>query len=168
MTKRWKPKKGKPYWTIDTFAKVWRQTYSNDTYDSAFYSIGNCFSTENEAISAAEKFKALLLSLQEPIIDCNQLPKLTSEVFDHPDCPTWAKWAAVDNNGSAQWYGKRPVFNTHNNMWYPECTDYRIYAIEGKYDASDCENSLIERPAQSSNEIRYMDIVISVKGEYYD
>lgn len=143
MTKRWKPKKGKPYWTIDTFAKVWRQTYSNDTYDSAFYSIGNCFSTENEAISAAEKFKALLLSLQEPIIDCNQLPKLTTEVFNRPDCPEWARYAAVDGNGIAHYYDEQPYpmdtffYNSRAHHW----------SVEGYFDSSDWKNSLIERPA---------------------
>ena len=92
---------------------------------------------------------------EEPITDCNQLPKLTTEVFDRSDCPKQAKFAVVTEDGTAEWYGKRPVFNIYNNRWYPDCTDCCNRIIEGKYDASDYQNSLIERPSKWEADLHY-------------
>ena len=38
--------------------------------------------------------------VDEPVTDCNKLPKLTTEVFDRPDCPEWCKpgeWVYLSN-----------------------------------------------------------------------
>lgn len=40
--------------------------------------------------------------LPEPFI------KLTQDVFKHPKCPTWAKWAAIDEDGSVFVYADKP------------------------------------------------------------
>ena len=35
-----------------------------------------------------------------------KLQKLTTEVFDRPDCPEWARYAVVDDDGYAYYYSK--------------------------------------------------------------
>jgi hypothetical protein len=74
-----------------------------------------------------------------------KLPKLTAEVFDRPNCPEWAKWAAVDKNGYAHFYGSKPkIYDGRFMERYGEGN----WDISGKFDASDWQNSLIERPAK--------------------
>lgn len=67
MTERWKPKSGEEYWLVDlkrgsAHSLIWL----DDLTDCAFHEFGNCFRTMEEAEVAAEKVKALLLSLHEP------------------------------------------------------------------------------------------------------
>lgn len=74
-----------------------------------------------------------------------ELPKLTQEVFERPDCPEWAKWAAVDKSGAAFWYSERPKI-----AWpfhYSWAHGHNYMSLKGKFDATDWKNSLIERPA---------------------
>lgn len=77
------------------------------------------------------------------------LPKLTVDVFASPQCPDWAKYAAVDADGVAWYYGHKPVLgkcrwgtpgHTEVHAIYDSCK----YA---RFDATDWEHSLIERPA---------------------
>lgn len=72
------------------------------------------------------------------------LPKLTAEVFDRPDCPEWAKYAAVDKCRKAMWYNGKPKV-IGSLFWSSQRGESK--EITGKYDASDWQNSLIERPA---------------------
>jgi hypothetical protein len=67
MSERWKPEKGEIYWMIDfCYTKAVRpMSWAFDWIDTAAYQSGNCFKTEAEAQAAAEKVKALLLSLHE-------------------------------------------------------------------------------------------------------
>ena len=101
MSKRWQPEKGEEYWNVNDFAAIQKIVWRDDKFDRDFYEIGNCFKTAAEAKAAADKFRELLLSLHdEPVTNCNQLPKLTAEVFDRPDCPEWAKCAMVNGWGN--------------------------------------------------------------------
>jgi len=109
MTKRWKPKNGKKYFALAADATVEENTWRDDWCDRSLHSSGNCFRTEAEAELVAKKFKDLLLSSHEPTTDCSQLPKLTAEVFNRPDCPEWAKYAAVDYTENAYYYNDKPV-----------------------------------------------------------
>lgn len=68
------------------------------------------------------------------------LPKLTADVFNHPDCPGWAKWAAVDKSGECYVYSGVPI--PEDDGWWLSYSGY-----VGDYDPSDWRNSLIERPA---------------------
>jgi hypothetical protein len=149
MSERWKPKHGELYYYISTTGVVTTEKFNEcDAGKTNRCLCGNCFRTAVEAESAAEKFKAFLLSLHEPVTDCNQLPKLTAEVFNRPDCPEWAKYAAVSKFGCLTFFEKKPVLG--NNSFLPS-SDYKItlYRNEpGRWDASDWQNSLIERPAQ--------------------
>lgn len=81
--------------------------------------------------------------VDEPSTSSSQLPKLTAEVFDRPDCPDWAKWAAVDMGGKAFWYASHPVLS--NEAWL-HLAYKRIFG--DLFDYSDWQNSLIERPAK--------------------
>lgn len=74
-----------------------------------------------------------------------KLPKLTTDVFNHPDCPEWAKWAAVNENGKGFVFEYEPIDGKH--VWHVACGKC-LYIRD--YDASDWKNSLlvfIERPA---------------------
>jgi hypothetical protein len=42
--------------------------------------------------------------------------KLTKEVFQRDDCPKWAKWAAVDSDGTAYWYEKKPIPENYGTL----------------------------------------------------
>ena len=144
MCERWRPKHGDKYWIVDTYCcqEVRATNWLNDT-DNANYKCGNCFKTKKEAKAAAEKVKELLLSLHEPVTDCNQLPKLTTEVFNHPDCPEWARYAAVDQGGNAFFHAEKPTINCCHWM----CNNTMSRYI-GKFDPSDWQNILIERPSK--------------------
>lgn len=61
-----------------------------------------------------------------------ELPKLTVEVFDHPDCPTWANYAAVNKNGRV--------------LFYEDKKSVGVKADIGFFDASDWPNTIIKRP----------------------
>jgi hypothetical protein len=60
---RWKPDYGKRYFVITAFGRVQTRSWEEDDLDYDCSMFGNCFRTESEAQSAAEKVKALLLSL---------------------------------------------------------------------------------------------------------
>lgn len=48
-------------------------------------------------------------------------PKLTVEIFDRPDCPEWAEWAAADGRGAAYWYSAQPDLIRNNPItWCPQ------------------------------------------------
>lgn len=83
---------------------------------------------------------------KEAVTDCNQLPKLTVEVFDHPDCPAWAKYAAVDKCGTAWFHECEPEIIEY--LWWSKSQD-ELCHIHKKFDNSDWQNSLIERPAKA-------------------
>lgn len=70
-----------------------------------------------------------------------KLPKLTVEVFDRPDCPTWGNYAAVDKFGKGFYYRSEPEKTDH--AWKLP-SDHKMANI-GKFDPSDWENSLIKR-----------------------
>lgn len=89
-------------------------------------------------------------------------PKLTREVFGREDCPMWAKWATVDEDGECFVWSTMPVLGY--GVWL--CPDHikadRQYIPAKRkanstredtlWDASDWRNSIIFRP----NLPRYM------------
>ena len=146
MSGRWEPKCGEDYYFIDAVGVVSDYVWRGTSLDRLYYESGNCFKTEAKAKATAEKVKALLLNLHEPAAKCNQLPKLTTEVFDRPDCPKWAKYAAVDRDGIGRVFESKPM--TEVDGWYSFSIEKQ--AGGGKYDASDWQNSLIERPVKKT------------------
>lgn len=75
---------------------------------------------------------------------------LDESIFNHPECPEWAKYAAVDGTGDAYWFGMKPsVFVA---VWVCDETagcDPNIFVkrIPGKWNAEKWEESLIEHVA---------------------
>lgn len=110
MNERWKPGIGQAYWVVDLCynKKVRPSSWANDYIDNNCYSCNNCFKTEAEAQAAAEKVKALLLSLydnsetlQDSIQD-KQLPDWckVGEWVWCIDSEEYAKIKSIDDNGT--------------------------------------------------------------------
>lgn len=74
-----------------------------------------------------------------------KLQKLTAEVFNRPDCPELANYAAVDENGRAVLFEHRPTI-APIGKWWNRRVKYRL--LDGRYDYSDWQNSLIEHYPQ--------------------
>lgn len=86
MTKieRWKPEIGDSYFYIRATGTAHATSNDGNPLDVAYIKNGNCFKTEAEAQSAAEKVKALLLSLPD------NGNNLVSNLPDK-DLPDWCK-----------------------------------------------------------------------------
>ena len=69
-----------------------------------------------------------------------------TDVFDGKRCPAWAKYAAVDADGTLYLYGNEPSLEPSAGEWdYYEGDNHWCWWNDG-YDASDWKNSLIKRP----------------------
>lgn len=151
---RWKPKVAEFYYFISSSGDVLSDIFDNDNPNKVTRcNRGNCFPCRDVAEAAAEKFKSLLLSLYEeqPVTDCNQLPKLTTEVFDRPDCPEWAKYAAVDADGDGFYYEDKPRACEADGEWLVDrCIVGTNRIITDDFDPTDWQNSLIERPVKEN------------------
>lgn len=62
---RWKPEINDVYYFVHALGIVEQDLWCDYKCDSDLYNTGNCFRTKAEAEVAAEKVKALLLSLHE-------------------------------------------------------------------------------------------------------
>ena len=144
------PKEGDTYWYIGDNFRVTSATYV-DSYDNLLRVYQhNCFLTEELATAAADSIKALLQEFtgMPKVSTGDRLNKLTAEVFDHPDCPKWAKYAAVDEDGEALFFEEMPFLATKTcGCFLRDCKDT---IIPGKFDSSDWQNSLIERPVKEN------------------
>lgn len=148
MTKRWKPEISEKYWYLTMFNEVRDGIWEDITIERKLFDSGNCFETEEEAKAVAEKVNTLLLDSHEQPTVCSQLPGLAPEVFNRPDCPEWAKWAAVNSKGTLIFFGNKPTFEGEDyGCW--SCSGYMYKHIKDFiFDASDWQNSLIERPSK--------------------
>ena len=98
----------------------------------------------------------------------DELPKLTAEVFDRPDCPEWAKIAVVNRNGKAYYGGyKAARINCSGGWrgWYDEQGKWKRIGNE-LFDASDWQNSLVERPAKLPDWCKVGEWVYLCNGTY--
>ena len=84
MSERWKPEKGEKYW-FNTSVLVPNEERWGVAMglDEARHNGGNCFKTEAEAQAAAEKVKALLLSLH--------YSETLQDNGEEPNLPDWCK-----------------------------------------------------------------------------
>lgn len=147
MSERWKPEINEKYWYVNIFNEVKYDTCGGFSVDRKLFDSGNCFKTEEEAKAVAEKFKALLLSMHEPTTNSSRLPKLTVDVFNREDCPEWAKYAAVDGDGMACYFSAKPTL-AQAEPWWSRTPKSNPVSLWYKFDASDWQNSLIERPTR--------------------
>lgn len=171
MEKRWKPEVGERYWRLTTTIEVIEDFWYKDCeVDTTCFESGNCFKTEDEAKAAAEKVKILLLGFHGDgeNLKVNELPKLTCDVFDRPDCPEWARYAVVGGGGVLIFYEDKPMMSKDE---YPKRWinyDRWIPVLGTKYDTSDWQNSLIERPAKKLPEwCKVGEWVYLCNGRYY-
>lgn len=71
--------------------------------------------------------------------------KLTQEVFQRDDCPKWAKYAAVDDDGTAHFFDTEPDCAFGYGKWVVD-TGCRVESIADEFDGSEWENGLVKRP----------------------
>ena len=154
MSERWKPECLETYWSIiDTTPMqfVWQGI----PLDITRWEAGNVFKTHDEALIASINIKSLLLSLHyngtstanDETLKNKPLPKLTTEVFDRPDCPAWAKYAAVDACGTVRFFSWKPWRGASCWNW----TQGEVVQLFGvKFDATDWENIMLERPKKKT------------------
>lgn len=136
----WKPKVGGLFWAVTSTGEVVACTYAPGTIDDERWAIGNCYKTREEAAEKAEAIKKLFKTNTKIT---KQKPKLTVEVFDREDCPAWAKWVAVDEDGEAFYYESEPEIN--DGIWI-NSSGANVAMISDGYDNSDYKHSLIKRP----------------------
>ncbi len=72
---------------------------------------------------------------------------LTNEVFQRDDCPKWAKWAAVDSDGTAYWYEEKPT-QGRGVFWAQEDPATKFVRINEKFSRT---VDLIERKQSQTN-----------------
>ena len=94
------------------------------------------------------KLKCDATDWQNSLIERPKLQKLTTEVFNRPDCPDWADYAVVNSRGTLIFFGNKPCFEGEDyGCW--SCSDYKYKHIkDAVFDATDWPNSLIERTAK--------------------
>lgn len=154
---RWKPEEGERYYFIDPLGNVNWYLWNSMT-DSLYYKVGNCFRTAEEAQHVSVLFKKLLQETilrdeyviedcNQPETNCNQLPRLTTEVFDRPDCPEWANYAAVDKCGSVRLFSDSPWLG--ESCWNWSNGEVK-YLFGETFDASDWQKSRIKRPKKNT------------------
>jgi hypothetical protein len=148
---KWMPKFKETFYYVDSVFVVNEKEWENSILDEVRREKGNCFQTREKAEIAAQLVKETVLDLhkEQTVTDCNQLPKLTVEVFDRPDCPKWAMYAAVTPHGSLLFFAEKPIIVKNENNFEKWNTDKNwYYGGMGYFDTSDWQNSLIERPAK--------------------
>ena len=117
---------------------------------------------EMEELNKGFAEKALREAQEKITGKSTALPKLTAEVFNRPDCPEWAKYAAVDSCGDAYYYNEKP--HTNSRTWGdPVLCEFHYI---GKFDASNWQNSLIERPARLPDWCKVGEWIYSAGGEH--
>jgi len=101
-----------------------------------------------------------------------QLPKLTEEVFNRPDCPEEATFAIVYQNGSAAFFrGNCYDIKPSERGWgYSRSSGvYQLCEIPGNWDASDWQHSLVRRPKPTTDgklHIRFKKLHKDAKAPY--
>lgn len=73
---------------------------------------------------------------------------LTKEVFSRPDCPKWAKYAAVDFNGTAFWYEEKPNLGGYAGTFWRAKRRTKYMCINGNFSRT---VDLIERKQSQTN-----------------
>lgn len=140
---KWKPMLGETYYFIDQYLHTAKDIWQDYDCERRLLEVGNCFRTAQEAEAKLEKIKAIFKEHQT----AEQKPKLTVEVFDREDCPTWARYAAVNANGKVALFSDDP--SRRDSQWgvtYYSSSVHTVILDDVMYDASDWKNSLIERP----------------------
>ena len=83
---------------------------------------------------------------------------LNEKVFDLEECPDWAQYAAVDEDGHAYWYAVEPYI--YRTCWWATPIDVIAEQIPGNtlFDPTDWKHSLIKRPERKVLEVTMADL----------
>jgi hypothetical protein len=167
MEERWRPELGEEYWKIiyykpesddsGDFLTVWDRASAQNICAKDDYENFNCFETEADARRAlihifeyfADDTGAAIKSLLEQAYNApNKIShnKISQDVFSRPDCPSWAKYAAVNGLGCLLVFSAKPEINPHtSNPLFWICPSGNTINLGDGYDTTDYANSLIER-----------------------
>lgn len=100
---------------------------------------------QTERIRTLEKQVSEILECNSELVEAPKIKTLDQSVFDG-HTPDW-KWAAVDANGRAAIYTHRPILCFE--AWDNDTAVTSIYLmLDGDYDATNWQNSLIERESK--------------------
>lgn len=148
MSERWKPERGEIYYFVDSTCDVSDCEWLDDSVDRLHYKNGNCFSSEEKAKTFAKRVKDLLLGLQ--CEKSEQLPTLTTDIFRHPECPEWARYAYVGCLGIPVVCENMPEKVSGGHYRNSESGRWDIFKMTGRFSYFDNNNEhyYIERPAK--------------------
>lgn len=58
-----------------------------------------------------------------------QYPAVPSQSYDWSASPSWARWAAFDENGTGNWFIDRPILDEYNGRWRASVTEKRSWPM---------------------------------------
>lgn len=58
-----------------------------------------------------------------------QYPAVPSQSYDWSAAPSWARWAAFDENGTGNWFIDRPILDEYNGRWRASVTEKRSWPM---------------------------------------
>ena len=70
----------------------------------------------------------------------------SATLYDWSTAPDWANWAAMDSDGSAQYYGLRPKIQSELGFWYDSAKEYKSPCKARVLKVTNWNNSLEQRP----------------------
>lgn len=56
-------------------------------------------------------------------------PAAPSQTYDWSSAPSWATWAAFDENGLGHWFIERPILDEYNGRWRSGVTERRSWPM---------------------------------------
>ena len=124
-------------------AKSWIRDFLSD-YDRAVEHIEKLYATK-KALSSSTSVETMGSVLPKLAV----LPKLTADVFNRPDCPEWANYAAVNKDGSIHVFEFPPKI-VRAECWNTQLPFQLMEVLLAKFDPSDWQNSLVERPVKET------------------
>lgn len=106
-----------------------------DAYNKADHRTRECFLASLDLVSVAE-LSGLLGRLEEL--------RARSRAVNWNLAPAWAKYHAIDGDGTAYWYASKPHYDTYTGRWH---TDKHSSMQTSPYSIRDIAgSSLEERP----------------------
>lgn len=167
MEERWRPEPGEVYWTIryykfdydapGEFLAVRDRASEHNSCAKADYENFNCFENEADARRALSLIFEYLaddtgVAIKSLLKQAYDFPdkishnKLSQDVFSRPDCPSWAKYAAVNGVGCLLAFSSKPELDQYAGdplFWI--CPSGNVINLGDGYDTTDWASSLIER-----------------------
>lgn len=92
------------------------------------------------------------------------MPKLSADIFNHPWCPDWVEYAAVNKDGTVWGFASEPVVCIDEDRWVLRAEEHRDahFIAEGFY-ASDWSSFLVQRLPETMPEPEETDGKLTVR-----